>query len=279
MSAADETLLVLPRSWLRPVFGLAAVGLIGACTNTPQSPSQPAQHVAKPSSSPTRTSAEFSGPPWFAVLERGAVHWFNSRGATPIGMSASPAGMTVTALASLHDGRSIFMAARPATGHKCSSVLIRQSVQTATRLADFNVPYVGRLSGVPDVLAVSADRSKLAMALRVPEHPAGACEYLKLVVVDLHNGHRRSWTLPDSTADAGYGDYFISPLAWSPDNRHLALHVGQCCADGAGIWTLDTAGRPGRLLASLHRLPNSDACVGMPYAWTAQGHHQRRPAR
>lgn len=189
----------------------------------------------------------------------------------PIGTSSGPAGMTVTAIAPLHDGRSIFMAARPASGRGCSSVIIRQSVQTAAGLSDSDVRYVGRLSGVPDVLAVSADRSKLAMALLVPEHPAGACEYLKLVVVNLRNGLRRTWTLPDSTADAGYGDYFIRPLTWSPDNRHLALHVGQCCADGSGIWILDTAGSAGRLLPSLHRLPTSDDCVGMPYAWTERG--------
>jgi hypothetical protein len=139
-------------------------------------------------------------------------------------------------------------------------------------MAEFDVPHVGRLTGVPEVLAVSPDRSMLAMALRVPEQLTSACEYLQLVVVNLRTGHRRIWTLPKMPAGtAGYGGYFIDPIAWSPDNRHLALHIGQCCADGPGIWTLDTAGRAGALLPRLHRLPTGDDCGGLPYAWTTRG--------
>lgn len=251
--------------------GLLFAATLAACTSGSRHDARPTVHQP-PISSPTSTAAATAAPEWFALLRHGKVQWFNGRTAAPFGSQATPHGTVISAIASLHDGHSILLAARPSRSGSCTSEVQRQTVKSSHELDSSSVRFLSHLGGVPGPMAISADGLKLAMSLTVPEHPNGRCEYTQLVVVNLRNGQRQVWTTPETAGSpSGYSSYFIDPITWSPDNRHLAVHIGQCCADSPGIWTFDTASSTGPLLPNLHRIPDHDGCGGMPYAWTALG--------
>lgn len=112
------------------------------------------------------------------------------------------------------------------------------------------------------------------MVLETADHRGEPCDKAAVLAIDLGTGARRTWTLPyaDGGGD-GYDEYFVQGLAWSPDNRHIALVYGQCCSGPylGRSWILDTHRPAGRLLANLRTLRIRGSCPASVGAWTTAG--------
>jgi hypothetical protein len=206
------------------------------------------------------------------VLHRGAIRWFDSNSSAPVDETADATGLAVTAIGSWNDGHSVVLAASPSRLSACRGVIRLQTISSPTRIADRELSHVHRVPGRVDDIAVSADHRRLAMALGVADHPGAACDKVELLTVNLLTGARRVWTLPyvDDPASDAYDEYFLTALAWSPDDRHLAMNYGQCCASASDTWILDTSGRTGELISRLRKVPKS-LCTDVAYAWTDAG--------